>query len=418
MVSKRPLFLLFLVLILGTLASPAVFAQQNMQINFLEPIIGIFKPILGLFNGISSMSSSELEGMTRFLIWIAIFALVYAAANMTIKGLGNGPVIAFAFVFATISAMFMPSSLVLQVGGSWGQVATLILIGPILAAVLYGIIAWWGESPPFKALACAFLLFYMLAYFNALFLVSNSGPGGLARVPAMNLGGLPIYGILGVVFQVGSSIAAILLLILIVRCIAGIFSGGGGGGNTTTGNATINNPFRGLGGGGRDDRRDDQVGGNTNLADPRGNQVNADVAAVQADLERTQAEIRSINRALSAPGLSDDEITRLGQQLINQTTQLEELIAKVQFIRIMADDLVTLERGIATTKKDLYNTLRTLYGALKNRAGLIDREIIDLRKEIKDDQLFNEHLKKLEDFLESVSVTATKTDEDIKKLSK
>ena len=133
--SRTLLLGVFLILLMGLFANSALaqFAEPQGAASFgnvLQPIKAIFVPIINLFGGASKLDAFQLESITRFMLWIITFSIFYWGLTKT-NIIQNNIAIALAFCFATISAIFMPSQLVLQVGGTWGQIAFMILLSPV-----------------------------------------------------------------------------------------------------------------------------------------------------------------------------------------------------------------------------------------------------------------------------------------------
>ena len=145
--GNRAFLLGFTLLIL---LSSSISAIETPTSNFAGSVFGIFSPIINLFQKMNQLSIDNLEALTRFMIWIVVFAILYgvmrALSKASMKWMAGSIAIVLAFAFATISAIYMPKALILQIGGTWAQVAFLILLVPILALFGWYAIKQWNEK--------------------------------------------------------------------------------------------------------------------------------------------------------------------------------------------------------------------------------------------------------------------------------
>jgi hypothetical protein len=127
-------------------------------------IQNVWFKILGIgslsFLGIAD--GSLVVAFTRILIWILIFAILFALT--TSLGGYSGPLsflkknhaAVISFIIATITAIFLPAQVLLAIGAGWGTLVGLILIGsPILAIAL---LFWKLPNDPCPYLMLKFFL--------------------------------------------------------------------------------------------------------------------------------------------------------------------------------------------------------------------------------------------------------------------
>ena len=168
MQKKRMLLLL---LVFFPLAIPLA------QADFGETMGNVFSKITGIGNltWLGMADSAVVLAVTRLLIWVFIFTVIFAviaiASGKERKSLGffqRNHAMVIAFVMATISAIFIPPSVLLAVGVGWATAVSLLLIGgPIVGlAMLLWLIPFDGKETRnslFLKLILCLLMFWVLS---------------------------------------------------------------------------------------------------------------------------------------------------------------------------------------------------------------------------------------------------------------
>ncbi|GEM_PF-2355052 len=122
------LMLMSMSLFAGLPAASAVTAQQVITsivtLDFLN-YIGILP---------SGVTVNPIEGFTRFLLLILLFALLYKGAQLL--KLGNGVAITVALVVSLLTVIFIPGTILLAAASSYGTLFSLTILSlPILAGL-------------------------------------------------------------------------------------------------------------------------------------------------------------------------------------------------------------------------------------------------------------------------------------------
>ena len=132
---------MWLFTVLLAVTSPVVAAAPRSP---AELVTDVWKVILGFgqlqFLGLES--EAIVSGITRLLIWLLLFTVIYGVitwgrTNRTIGFLSRSQGTVVAFVIATISAIFLPVQVLLATGAGWGTIVSLLLIGGPLISVGY-----------------------------------------------------------------------------------------------------------------------------------------------------------------------------------------------------------------------------------------------------------------------------------------
>lgn len=77
--------------------------------------------------GITSTTIDPIEGFTRFLILIVLFAILFKGAELL--KLGNNVAIVIALVFSLLTTIFIPGTILLAAATSYGTIFSLVLLG-------------------------------------------------------------------------------------------------------------------------------------------------------------------------------------------------------------------------------------------------------------------------------------------------
>ena len=144
-----------------------------LQVSFVMADLGstmgnVWDKVLSVGNleflGLSS--SAMVVAFTRILIWILVFAIIYAVARLdALRFMNKNQKMVIAGVFATISAIFMPVPVILAVGSSWATLVAFLLIGAPIVAIGILLFNISNDSCPyiFLKLMLCFLLLWLLA---------------------------------------------------------------------------------------------------------------------------------------------------------------------------------------------------------------------------------------------------------------
>jgi hypothetical protein len=86
--------------------------------------------------GILTTSIDPIEGFTRFLILIVLFAVLFKGAELL--KLGKNVAIVIAIVFSLLTAIFIPGTILLAAAASYGTIFSMVLLGIPIAAGFAG----------------------------------------------------------------------------------------------------------------------------------------------------------------------------------------------------------------------------------------------------------------------------------------
>ncbi len=107
-----------------------------------DTLLNVWQKILSI-GTLSFIGISGVVPLTRILIWIFIFTVIFATIT-ALKGKGapfnlfnRGQAGVIAAVVATISAVFMPAQVLLATGTGWATVVALFLIGGPIVGLGY-----------------------------------------------------------------------------------------------------------------------------------------------------------------------------------------------------------------------------------------------------------------------------------------
>lgn len=320
------LFACLLILQITALAIPSATAQiasrsTNSEWGIFQPFSMIVDPIIHLFNKSGDLSGDQKAGITRLVIWIAVFAVVYQ--GLTVVSGQNGWIkgnvaIALAFAFATISAIFMPQEWVLQIGSSWAQVAFLLLLSPILIAIAVYAFNTRDNNPLLSASAL-FLLMGILFYFWTVVGVANPANNTVA------IGGVDFTGILDIVINYALLIVAICFLIQLFRGLSRLSGGaaGGGGGGPNLGNLLGGGQGNQPAGGGPPAPQVMPPPGPANpQVQQQQQQLQQQINDIVQQMNQLQGQIQQMQQAWGNPG----QQVMTGQQITWLTAAITQLI--------------------------------------------------------------------------------------------
>ncbi len=227
--NRTIFFTLLLALVLLSSLAPA-FAQQSgspwgsssgggTDIGVFEPLKIVVTPIFNLFVKAGSLRGEELQGFTRFMVWLIIFSVVYTGIKVvpTFKE-NNNVCIVVSLALSAISAVFMPDWAVAQIGSSWGQIGFLLPLLVIFGGIIYAAVKTWDQ--PILSLALWLIALTVISYFNA---VLAEGVPGDNRLSVDLPGPLSsATGILQPVFQIGGAVIGIAVIIQLFRALGGL----------------------------------------------------------------------------------------------------------------------------------------------------------------------------------------------------
>ncbi len=319
------LLLAFLVLSsLLAIAAPGVIAAASDFSNFgadgtnsdwgvFEPLSLVIKPIIHLFTVIGDLDQDTMAAVTRFVIWLVVFALVYGGLGAAGQAwLSNNIRMVLGFAFATISAIFMPEDWIMQIGSGWAQVAFIAMTIPILLVVLVFAIKTWN-SQPILSMACWFLLSGLLLYYKAAM--------GIAKPDNNVMGGWT--GIIAIVVQYALVIVLIALIISVFKAMGSLTAGGGaqlfGGGL-----GGLTNWFRPNPGGPGPGPGPGPIPPVPPIPPPGQNPLQQQIAGLVQQITQQQGAINALNAQLQNPAnnLTQQQVTDL-MNAINVMIQLQ-----------------------------------------------------------------------------------------------
>jgi len=300
---------LLFVLQLTAISLPSVYSQgigsrgADSEWGIFQPLSLIVDPIIHLFNESGSLSADQQAGIARFIIWIAVFAVVYqglmvaSGQNGWIKG---NVAIALAFCFATISAIFMPREWVYQIGAGWAQAAFLLLLSPILLGI--AAYAWsQRDNNPLISAAALFLLMGILFYYYTVFGVANPAGNTVA------IAGVDFTGIIDIVVNYALLIVGILFLIQLFRGLSRMGGGGQGAGGGGIGGALGNIFGGGQGGnqppeGQQQAQQAQQQAQNLQQNQQQQQQLNQQVQNLIQQMNQAQQQLNQMNQFIANQG--------------------------------------------------------------------------------------------------------------------
>lgn len=154
-------------------------SQSGQNKTVLEAIAGWFE---WLFFDVSAArwDSSEFLVLTRLLLFLIVFALIYAAL-MFVEAQNDSPlkgqkraIILISLVLALLAVIIVPAALLVSIMVSYGGLFSAVLI--LIPLILVGTFLWkTKEAEWLKALACLILFYTYGAYANTAF-VLRRGP--------------------------------------------------------------------------------------------------------------------------------------------------------------------------------------------------------------------------------------------------
>jgi len=164
---KKGRWLILLGLLLGAMALPTVQAAEPWdtikQVVTLEPLMRIL--------GFSALN--PLEGLVRMLILVVLFAVFFAGAEML--KLGKNISITIAAVFALISAIFIPGSVILAIGAGYGTLISVLLLG-VPVVILAGAFFWLKDSPKSRLLVMILMVWVLYQMQGHIVRFGTGGP--------------------------------------------------------------------------------------------------------------------------------------------------------------------------------------------------------------------------------------------------
>ncbi|MBI2665213.1 hypothetical protein HYX12_01160 [Candidatus Woesearchaeota archaeon] len=182
MQKRKEALLLLLLSLAFLLVIPSALALPSIFENVARDIVSI-----GNLNWLGVADSAVVIGVTRLLIWIFVFTIVFAVISATSgkegKSLGflqRNHAMVIAFVVATIAAIFLPASVLAATGVGWATAIALILIGGPIVGLAF--LLW--KIPPdgvntrstyFLKLVLCCLLFWILTAMRYHLIVLGAG---------------------------------------------------------------------------------------------------------------------------------------------------------------------------------------------------------------------------------------------------
>ncbi len=132
----------------------------------------IWQKILSI-GSLSFIGVSGVVPLTRILIWILVFTILFATISFLGKGGGEGGTRPFSYftrtqgivvaaVLATVTAIFLPPSVLLATGTGWATIIALILIGGPIVGLGYLVLTIPGKGKDTKGTVLIKLVLFHL----------------------------------------------------------------------------------------------------------------------------------------------------------------------------------------------------------------------------------------------------------------
>ena len=127
---------------------------------------------LGNLSFLEMSDGSIVSAFVRLMIWLLMFTLFFAVIRgnkdtAPMKYFTKGQTMVVAAIIATISAVFMPSDVLMATGGTWATIISLILIGGPIIVLGYLLTKIPGEGEDTRGtvllkIAICFILLWIL----------------------------------------------------------------------------------------------------------------------------------------------------------------------------------------------------------------------------------------------------------------
>ena len=133
--------------------------------------------VIGNLNFLGLPNDYVLLGVTRLLVWLLCFTIIFGVLNAVGK---SGKALGFlnkrqgmvvALVMATVGAIFIPAEILLATGSSWATVIALLLVGGPVVGIGYALTKMPEDKCPYlllKFIVCLILLWILLVMKNHL----------------------------------------------------------------------------------------------------------------------------------------------------------------------------------------------------------------------------------------------------------
>ncbi len=170
--KKKWLFAVLFALVLFITTLPLATATVSDTLSSIgDKVISI-----GNLGWMGYSDGSVIVGLTRILIWLLVFALLFAVmtgmggekGSTPMKFFGRKQAAIVAAILATITAVFLPASVLLATGAGWATVVAFVLVGLPVVGIAY--LLWqipWDENETkftvFLKLILCLVLFWVLS---------------------------------------------------------------------------------------------------------------------------------------------------------------------------------------------------------------------------------------------------------------
>jgi hypothetical protein len=227
--KSQKISVVFLFLIVFSLMSPLVSAantpsgggifgggSSSEDLTLGNPFGILWEPIKSIFSGIEKMSESDAKIVMRALVFLVIFVVFFgvfkwlSSSSKGFEWLGGNIAMVLSFALAVMSCIFIPEQALTAIGGSYGQIAMLILFMPVLLMMIFLVIKTENH---WAKLALLLASTYMVAYFNMFFKASRYADNSIG----------------GIIFRVLSAVLAVWMLIELFGGLGSLSFGGGNG---------------------------------------------------------------------------------------------------------------------------------------------------------------------------------------------
>lgn len=162
-----------LLLVITALMFSLIFINSaNAASDIFSPegftLTNVWGGITSFFKGDAFLNPEYRVGAMRFLIWIFLFAILWAAGGMIpILQTGNTRTIV-AFIIALISVLFMPDAVLLSIGEAFGTFFSFLIIGGIIIgglAIVYLAINPVPGNPNYRFMVAIRIIFLLVLLF-------------------------------------------------------------------------------------------------------------------------------------------------------------------------------------------------------------------------------------------------------------
>lgn len=181
MKSKSKFLIIFLLILMSIpIVAAAVPGPGTFNFNFVVDFIKNFFTSLASLFSFGWLDSSNAVGFFKFLLWIVIFTVFYAAGEILFAkiygksaGAARRNAIIISLILATSTAILTPGSLVLSLFTSYASIIMFVLLGGAIGGIIWiiypgmGRLGVTGPALHLIRIAGLFLCWWILATISA-----------------------------------------------------------------------------------------------------------------------------------------------------------------------------------------------------------------------------------------------------------